>query len=51
MCIEKEYNPNMYEVSDFDGKWLKIKTEVKGQKYEGWMPPDEQCSNVYSTCN
>lgn len=51
MAIDKEYNPNMYEVIDFEGKWLKIKTKIKGEKYEGWIPPDEQCSNVYSTCN
>ena len=51
VVIDKEYNPNMYVVIDFDGKWLKIKTIIKGEKYEGWIPPDEQCSNVYSTCN
>ena len=51
IAIDEVYNPNMYVVIDFDGKWLKIKTKVKGHKYAGWISPDEQCSNVYSTCN
>ena len=51
IAIDEVYNPNMYVVIDFDGKWLKIKTKVKGDKYAGWISPDEQCSNVYSTCN
>lgn len=41
----------MYEVIDFEGKWLKIKAKINGKKYVGWIPPEEQCCNVYSTCN
>ncbi len=51
IAIDKKYNPNMYEVIDFEGKWLKIKAKINGKKYEGWIPPEEQCCNVYSTCN
>lgn len=49
--IIKEYNPNMYIVIDCIGKWLKVKTIYKGKLYIGWMSPDMQCCNVYSTCN
>lgn len=51
IATEKEYNPNMYEVIDFDDKWLRIRTKINGKIYEGWIPPEEQCCNVYSTCN
>lgn len=46
-----KYNPNMYVVIDCCGKWLKIIAVVKGEVYEGWIPPEMQCANVYSTCN
>ena len=46
-----EYNPEMYEVVDFEGKWLKVKTKINGKNYEGWLSPEMQCSNVYSTCS
>ena len=51
IITEKEYNPNVYQVLDFEGKWLKIKAKINGKKYVGWIPPEEQCCNVYSTCN
>lgn len=51
IAIDKKYNPNIYEVIDFEGKWLKIKAKINGKKYVGWIPPEEQCCNVYSTCN
>lgn len=48
---DTEYNPEMYEVVDFEGKWLKVKTKINGKNYEGWLSPEMQCSNVYSTCS
>ncbi len=51
VLVDEEYNPEMYEVTDFEGKWLKINAKIRGQVYSGWMPPELQCSNVYSTCN
>lgn len=51
ILVDEEYNPEMYEVTDFEGKWLKINAKIRGQVYSGWMPPELQCSNVYSTCN
>lgn len=49
--VIEHYSPDMYEVLDFRGKWLKITAKGKGKSIEGWMPPEEQCCNVYSTCN
>jgi hypothetical protein len=51
IVTENEYNPNMYEVIDFEGKWLKVKIKIKDKIYIGWMPPEMQCSNPYTTCN
>lgn len=45
------YNPEVYEVMDFEGKWLKVKTKINGKNYEGWLSPEMRCSNVYSTCS
>ncbi len=51
VAIDKEYNPEMYEISDFEGNWLKIRAKIENILYNGWIPPEMQCSNVYSTCN
>jgi hypothetical protein len=50
-CIIKEYNPEMYIVTDCVGEWLKVKTIFHGKEYTGWMSPTMQCCNVYSTCS
>ena len=49
--IEKEYNPNMYVVLDCIDRWLKVRIVIEKETYEGWIPPEMQCCNVYSTCN
>lgn len=51
IIVADEYNSQIYEVIDFDGRWLKIRTEIENIIYTGWIPPEMQCSNVYSTCN
>jgi hypothetical protein len=51
IITEKVYNPNMYEVLDFDGKWLKVRTKINNEFYVGWLPPEMQCANPYTTCS
>ena len=51
VITEKEYNPNIYEVLDFEGKWLKVRIRIEDKVYIGWMPPEIQCSNPYTTCS
>ena len=51
IITEKVYNPNMYEVLDFDGKWLKVRTKINNKFYVGWLPPEMQCANPYTTCS
>ena len=51
MCILKDYYPGKYDIIDFSGSWLKITANSKGKFIEGWIPRNEQCWNVYSTCS
>lgn len=50
VLVKVEYSADSYEVTDFCDRWLKIRVKEKGKFIEGWMPPEEQCCNVYSTC-
>ena len=49
-CIIDEYDPEMYSVIDCRGEWLKVRRVLHGKVYVGWIPPEMQCSNQYSTC-
>lgn len=41
----------MYIVVGCSGDWLKVK-RIKGDKiYTGWLSPEMQCDNPYSTCS
>lgn len=50
-CIVKEYSPEMYIVKDCVDNWLLVEITLNGIKYLGWMSPDMQCCNVFSTCS
>ena len=48
--IKPEYFP--FNILDCSGEWLYVKYLDADNKYkEGWLAPDDQCSNPYSTCN
>lgn len=48
--IKPEYYP--FNILDCNGKWLYIKYFDGDKKFkEGWLSPEDQCSNPYSTCN
>ena len=38
-------------VLDYKDGWLKVKATVNGKAIAGWLPPESQCSNPYTTCN
>jgi hypothetical protein len=40
-----------FDVLDYEGRWLKIKAEINGKFYIGWISPDLQCANPYTTCS
>ncbi|WP_266204389.1 hypothetical protein [Pontibacter kalidii] len=44
--------PNLfYQVTAFDKKWAYVNVLYKGQVKQGWLSPEMQCSNPYTTCN
>ena len=51
IITEAVYNPNMYEVLDFEGNWLKVRVKINNKFYVGWLPPEMQCANPYTTCS
>ena len=49
--VIRDYLTIPMRVIDVDGLWLKVEFIHESQKYEGWLPPNEYCSNPYTTCN
>jgi len=48
--IKPEYYP--FNVVKCFGKWLYVQyVDTDKKTKEGWLSPDNQCSNPYSTCN
>ena len=48
---DKEYLVTDVEVIDYEGEWLKIRFKYKGAFHIGWLPPEMQCANPYTTCS
>ena len=48
--IKPEFSPaNIFQCK---GKWLYIKyMDADNKMKEGWLSPDDQCANPYTTCN
>jgi hypothetical protein len=40
-----------YVIEKCSGKWVYVKIQYKCQSKEGWLQPDKQCDNPYTTCN
>lgn len=51
MFSDKEHLFKDIEVLDFENNWLKIKFNYKGRSYNGWLSPEMQCANPYTTCS
>jgi len=47
----KNYDYNYLDIIDCKNNWLKVKYLDKVNIYRGWLPPDNQCANPYTTCN
>jgi hypothetical protein len=45
------YTSRLYQVTDFSGNWLKVKITFRKKTYSGWLAPEMQCSNVYTSCD
>ena len=49
--ISLNYISKELEVLNCHDGWLKVKVKLNNKIIIGWLPPEEQCSNPYSTCN
>ena len=47
----RRYVKDLITVTACERGWVKVKISDNGKLVEGWMPPEEQCTNAYSTCN
>jgi len=45
------YTNQLYNVTKCSKKWAYVIITFKGHRKEGWLQPDKQCNNPYSTCN
>ena len=41
----------LYQIVKCNNKWVYVKIEINGTIKEGWLRPEMQCSNPYTTCN
>lgn len=44
-------NSAFYPVRQCRGRWLYVRLGWHGKVYQGWLPPDMQCANPYTTCS
>ncbi|MFY0254845.1 hypothetical protein ACDQ55_12915 [Chitinophaga sp. 30R24] len=49
--IISDWTNELVVVSACKSKWVKISLLQKGKKYLGWLPPESQCADPYTTCN
>jgi hypothetical protein len=47
----KEYSPKLMHIKDCENNWVYVSVIIAHKKYEGWLSPDNQCANPYTTCN
>ena len=46
-----EYVPEFYQILDCQNQWALVRLVWNGKVYEGWIEPEMQCANSYTTCN
>ncbi len=46
-----EWTNRLYTISKCMGNWAYVKINIQGKVKEGWMSPDMQCANPFTTCN
>lgn len=49
--VISEYIPKLYTISDCHSDWVYVSVENNNTVYEGWLEPEMQCPNSYTTCN
>lgn len=49
--VVKEWYNDLWPIVSCQGQWLYVRLKKDGQVSEGWLAPDDQCDNPYTTCN
>jgi len=50
--VIKEYSTKLLPVIDCSPSgWVKVRLRYGERMYEGWLAPEDQCVNPYTTCN
>jgi hypothetical protein len=49
--IVPNWTNQLYVIEKCSEKWVYVKVKYKGKIKEGWLEPEMQCDNPYTTCN
>jgi hypothetical protein len=49
--IVPDWYQELYTIIKCSGEWAYVRIRYKGEVKEGWLQPDLQCANPYTTCN
>ncbi|OYQ50383.1 SH3 domain-containing protein [Flavobacterium aurantiibacter] len=47
----EEYVNIAFQVRGCSNKWLYVFLKLNNKEYSGWMRPQDQCANIFTTCN
>ncbi len=47
----KYWTNQLYVIQKCSEKWVYVKIKDNGKNCEGWLQPEKQCANPYTTCN
>jgi hypothetical protein len=47
----QNWTNQLYIIEKCNEKWVYVRIKYKGKNKEGWLEPEMQCNNPYSTCN
>jgi hypothetical protein len=47
----REWIPDLYSISRFSNGWFYVSISYAGVEYTGWLEPEMQCPDSYSTCS
>jgi uncharacterized protein YbaP (TraB family) len=51
LSIVLEWTNRLYTIIKSDGDWAYVRININGKIKEGWLSPNMQCANPFTTCN
>jgi hypothetical protein len=49
--IVLNWNNDWYQITSCSKSWVYVKLNLNGTIKEGWLDPEMQCNNPFTTCN